>query len=173
MGKTCFVVSPIGNEGSDTRKHSDTVFNYLINPVCELNNFNVVRVDKVARTSSITDDIFSYLDNSELVIVDITELNPNVFLELGYRIATKRPYIIIKCKKESIKYPFDIADTRILEYSTEVDGIEDSKNLLDSFIKNVNDSTNDEISLFPKTETAPGLKLRRDGDEGFSLTFDD
>jgi len=30
--KRCFVISPIGEEGSDVRKHADDVFDYLIEP---------------------------------------------------------------------------------------------------------------------------------------------
>ena len=33
MNKTCFFVSPIGNVGSEIRKHSDIVLNHLIKPV--------------------------------------------------------------------------------------------------------------------------------------------
>lgn len=35
MMKKCFVVSPIGNDGSDIRKRADQVFKYIISPACE------------------------------------------------------------------------------------------------------------------------------------------
>ncbi len=45
--KKCFVVTPIGNEGSETRKRTDQVFKYIIEPVCHECEFEVVRVDKI------------------------------------------------------------------------------------------------------------------------------
>ena len=32
--KKCFVVSPIGEEGSEIRKRADQVYKYIISPVC-------------------------------------------------------------------------------------------------------------------------------------------
>lgn len=33
--RKCFVVSPIGDDGSDIRKNADQLFNHIIKPVCE------------------------------------------------------------------------------------------------------------------------------------------
>ena len=40
--KICFVVCPIGSEGSETRKRSDELLNYIIKPVCEKCGFEAV-----------------------------------------------------------------------------------------------------------------------------------
>ena len=37
--KKCFVVSPIGDEGSEIRKRADQMFKYIIAPVCEETGF--------------------------------------------------------------------------------------------------------------------------------------
>ena len=63
----CFVVSPIGNEGSEVRKRADQVFKYIISPVCEECGFEAVRVDKVNQADSITQTIIDYLRTAELV----------------------------------------------------------------------------------------------------------
>ena len=37
--KKCFIVSPIGDEGSEIRKRADQMFKYIIAPVCEETGF--------------------------------------------------------------------------------------------------------------------------------------
>lgn len=145
MSKKCFIVSPIGNAGSKIRKHADNVYNHLIKPVCEINDIECTRVDEFATTTSITDDIFNCLDMYDLAIVDITSLNPNVFLELGYRIAKGKCFILIKDSNYDEPFPFDIQNIRICEYSLELDDIDDSKNTLSTFIENVDYNQNNVV----------------------------
>lgn len=127
--KKCFVISPIGDEGSDVRKRADQVFKYVISPVCEECEFEAIRVDKVNQADVITQTIIDYLKDSELVIADITGHNPNAFYEMGYRAAIKRPMIHIKEKNEKI--PFDIAGVRTFDYDlSDLDSVEEVKNRL-------------------------------------------
>ena len=127
--KKCFVISPIGDEGSDVRKRADHVFKYVISPVCEACEFEAVRVDKVNQADVITQTIIDYLRDSELVIADITGHNPNAFYEMGYRAAIKRPMIHIKEKNEKI--PFDIAGVRTFDYDlSDLDSVVEVKNRL-------------------------------------------
>ncbi len=169
--KTAFVVCPIGNEGSDVRIRSDNLLKFLLTPVCELNELTLIRADEITTTTVITDDIYSHLNNDDLAIIDITTLNPNVFLELGYRIAKNKPYIIIKDKDVQERYPFDISGIRIMEYSLRVDQIEYSKNLLDRFLKNIDYSANNVIELFSATETQSGIKITRRDNGNISLDY--
>ena len=77
--KTCFVVSPIGDVGSETRINADKLFKYIISPVCESCGFEAVRVDQINDSDSITQTIIDKLLSSELVIADISGNNLNVF----------------------------------------------------------------------------------------------
>jgi tetratricopeptide (TPR) repeat protein len=131
--KTCFVISPIGKEGTDIRKNSDDLLELIIMPALEIYNFDVIRGDKLSLVSTITDDIIRLIQDSELCIIDLTAQNPNVFYECGRRHETARPYIHIKKKDEAI--PFDIAGIRTIEYDLS-DGrkIRDSIQMLRKFI---------------------------------------
>lgn len=40
---TCFVISPIGDEGSDVRRHADQVLDHLIEPAASANGLGSVR----------------------------------------------------------------------------------------------------------------------------------
>lgn len=134
MMKKCFVVSPIGDEGSDTRSNADKLYKYIIKPVCEICDFEAIRVDQLNDANSITQTIIEFLDDADLVIADITEHNPNVFYEIGYRTRTKRPIIHLKAKNE--KLPFDINAIRTFEYDlTDLDNVEEIKERLAQTIK--------------------------------------
>lgn len=131
--KTCFVVSPIGDEGSEIRANADKLFKYIICPVCKNCGFEPVRVDQINDSDSITQTIIDKLLMSELVIADISGHNPNVFYEMGYRKCTDKPIIHLKKKGESI--PFDVNTVRTFEYDlTDLDNVEETKNRLEQTI---------------------------------------
>ncbi len=138
--KTCFVISPIGEEGSDVRKHADDFLELLVEPALAKYGFTVIRADKIARASIITNDIVELVQQSDLCLVDLSFHNPNVFYECGRRHETGRPTIQLIKKGDSL--PFDVAGIRTLEYS-----LEDPRSTLES-VKNVSrfieeiDSTN-------------------------------
>ena len=44
--KTCFVVSPIGDVGRETRINADKLFKYIIRPVCESCGLEAVRTSE-------------------------------------------------------------------------------------------------------------------------------
>lgn len=112
--KTCFVISPIGMEGSEIRKNADDLFDLIIEPALEKYDFRVIRGDMFASTTSITDDVIKLIQNSELAVIDLTGHNPNVFYECGRRHETAKPFILIKRKGEEI--PFDLKDIRTVDY---------------------------------------------------------
>lgn len=112
MGKTCFIISTIGDEDSDPRKIADIKFEYFFKPVLEDLKYTVIRADKEYSAGSISRKIVDRIIKSEIVIADISDLNPNVFYELAIRNAVNKPLIIIKSLKQDP--PFDIQDTRAI-----------------------------------------------------------
>lgn len=112
--RTCFVVSPIGDDGSETRKNADDVFELLIQPALEPFHFDVVRADKIPGPTSINEDVIRLVQDSDLCVVDLTERNPNVFYECGRRHEAGKPAILIIRKGEKI--PFDLAGIRTIAY---------------------------------------------------------
>ncbi len=149
--KKCFVVSPIGNEGSETRKRADRVFKHIILPVCEKCSFEAIRVDQINQADSITQTIIDHLKNDQLVIADMTEHNPNAFYEMGYRASTGKPMIHLKEKGESI--PFDISSIRAFDYDlTDLDAVDEIKERLYQTISAMNISEEDEEVLSENAE---------------------
>lgn len=131
--KKCFVVSPIGEEGTEIRKRTDKLFKHIISPVCEKCELEAIRVDKINDTDTITNTIIEHLKNDELVIADITDHNPNAFYEIGFRSSTGKPMIQLRQKGEKI--PFDISTIRTFEYDlTDLDKVEEIKERLEQTI---------------------------------------
>lgn len=144
--KKCFVISPIGEEGSEIRKRADQVFKYIVFPVCEECGFEAIRVDKINQADSITQTIIDHLNSSELVIADITGHNPNAFYEMGYRASTGKAMIHLREKNESI--PFDIAGIRAFDYNlADLDSVEEVKNRLIMTIRTMDFENIENISL--------------------------
>ena len=133
--KRCFVVSPIGDAGTDIRKNADQLYQHIIKPVCEKCGFTAQRVDEFNTSGSITQEILDALNDYELVIADLTGHNPNVFFEIGYRTKSHKPIIHLKRKDEII--PFDVSAIRTFEYDlTDLDMVTATKERLEQVIKN-------------------------------------
>lgn len=115
--KTCFVVTQIGEKGSPERIHADWVFDEILSPLFErkYKDFKLVRADKISKPGLIDAQIIGYLASSELVVADLTNLNPNVFYEIGIRHAARKP--IIHMHEENQKIPFDVTLFRSLPFS--------------------------------------------------------
>lgn len=91
--KKAFVISPIGQKGTDTRRHADMVYNSVLAPVFESTPYALLRADAMSKPGIITNDIVNEIVRSDLCVADMTGLNPNVFYELGIAHAAKRPTI--------------------------------------------------------------------------------
>ncbi|MFG6369285.1 MAG: nucleoside 2-deoxyribosyltransferase [Lachnospiraceae bacterium] len=152
--KTCFIICPIGAEGSETRKRSDTLFKHIIEPVCNSCGFEPVRIDKENTNGSLQDEIISHITNDHLVIADITDSNPNAFYEIGYRAALDKPMIQLAFKDLNI--PFDISTTRTFPYDFDLDAVEALKERLIQTINSINfdnSNTNEVASIAPSSNT--------------------
>lgn len=107
---TCFYITPIGDEGSDARKHSDLFLGSIVEPALSPFNLKVVRADNIAEPGIITRQIVEHLFRSRLVIADLSFHNPNVFYELALRHAVRLP--IVQIIRGGDRVPFDVNQMR-------------------------------------------------------------
>jgi hypothetical protein len=151
--KKCFVVSQIGAEGSDERKHADRVFKHLIEPACTTCSFAAERADHIPNAGSITTQVVSSIANSDLVIADLTNLNPNVMYELGLRHGTMKPVVQIAIK--DTKLPFDVMGVNTLFYQLDLDHVENGKEKLTQAIEEaMSGRTHPLALLLPRYESS-------------------
>ena len=114
--KARFVLTPIGTEESEQRKHADAILRHLIEPILNEMGFAAVRADKIAKPGIITKQIIEYIAYSPLCVADLSFNNPNAFYELGVRHALKLSTIQIIRKGDTI--PFDVAQGRTIIIDT-------------------------------------------------------
>ena len=111
--KTCFVIAPIGEPNSDTRKRSDQVLRYVIKPAVSQVGYEPIRADHIDKPGLITNQVIQHIVSDPLVVADLTEHNPNVFYELAVRHTLRLPLVQIIGVKDSI--PFDVASARTIQ----------------------------------------------------------
>lgn len=113
--RKCFVISPIGAEGTPTRKHADSVFFIIKMALCMFRDkyhieIEPIRADNISEPGKITSQIYKEILKDNLCIVDLSEDNANVYYELGIAHALGRPVILLAEQSEAL--PFDIRDMR-------------------------------------------------------------
>lgn len=106
----CFYITPIGEDGSDERRHSDLYLSYLVEPALRGLKLSVVRADQIGNAGLITSQIIEHILKCRLCIVDLSFHNPNVFYEMAIRHASNRPIVQICRKKDRL--PFDVGQVR-------------------------------------------------------------
>lgn len=153
--KVCFIITPIGADDSQERKHADAVLKHLIEPVLEKVGFQAVRADKISKPGIITKQIIEHIAHSRLCIADLSFNNPNAFYEIGVRQAFKLSTIQIIRKGDKI--PFDVSQGRTIVIDTSdpytiMDRVEAGRNELrehvESCLKGSDKPEDNPISLF-------------------------
>lgn len=110
--KSCFMIAPIGQATSDIRKRSDQVLKHIIRPIVEEFGYAIDRADDIDHSGQITSQVIDRIANDDLVIADLTDLNPNVFYELALRHALKKPFVQIA--EIGTILPFDLQNQRTI-----------------------------------------------------------
>lgn len=141
--KDCFIISPIGENGSETRKRSDLVLKYIIEPALKECEYTPVRADMIPEAGLITSQIIQRIIDSPLVIADLTDSNPNVFYELAIRHAVKKP--LIQLLRKGDRLPFDVAGMRTIPVETDLESAESARTEIIRQIRNVETKRPDEI----------------------------
>lgn len=112
--KNCFIITPIGDEGSEIRMKADGIYYAVIVPVLSKKGYKPIAAHKISETGSITNQIIEHIVSDELVIANLTGSNANVMYELAVRHAVRKPVICIIEKGTDL--PFDIVTDRAIFY---------------------------------------------------------
>ena len=129
----CFVISPIGKEGTKQHTEFKEVLEYIIKPAFDESDykFSILRADDINRTGSFIKDILENLYSSHIVIADLTGQNPNVFYELGIA-HTSKPSSVVYLLSQSMEFiPYDLQHLRCIEYKPDLSNL--SKKLKEAF----------------------------------------
>ena len=120
--KMAFVVTPIGPADSPIRRATDGLLDAVVIPVLEDElGFRLIVSHRMADAGSIGDQVVERILNDDLVVVNLTGLNPNVMYELAVRHSVRKPVVIVA--EETTKLPFDIVDQRVVFYTNDMFGV--------------------------------------------------
>jgi hypothetical protein len=121
----CFIIMPITTPPEIVEKygndinHFEHVLNYLFIPSIEKAGLDPIPPVRKA-SENIQAEIIKYLDTTELVLCDISTLNPNVFFELGCRTALNKPVCYVRDNLTG-KIPFDNGTIVHGDYDSKLD----------------------------------------------------
>ena len=94
------------------------IYTTLIKPTVEGAGLDLVcrRADDIKSNRAVMQDIWKSICEARLIIADLTGLNPNVMYELGVAHTLGKETLLIYRRDSQIKFPFDLAHIRRIEY---------------------------------------------------------
>jgi hypothetical protein len=116
--KTCFVIIGFGpkpDPESGRIVDLDKTFENLIKPVFDDLKIECFRAKEIRHSGIIDVPMYEWIYKADIVVADISTLNPNALYELGVRHAL-RPNTTIVISEDQTKYPFDLNHTVIFKY---------------------------------------------------------
>ena len=176
-GRSCFVIMPYGKKSvpleaptMETQRFDtfdfDAVYRSMIQPCLAAEGFESIRSDEETGAGMIHQQMIQRIIDSDLVIVDVSSWNANVFYELGIRHTAQKSGTLI-IRRESEKLPFNIAGMRAIDYPSfrtqeewneGGDRVEEAKDRLrDAIIASLRPGLSDS----PVHTLVPGLNVSR------------
>lgn len=105
-------------------------------------NFEIINADEIYGPGIIISDIIDKINKSKIIIAEVTLENANVFYEVGYAQALKKPTILIAEKGRVL--PFDINAFRVLFYENTIAG---KRRLQEGLKKHIEAILNQQITI--------------------------
>ena len=104
---TCFLIMPFATELDFVHR--------VISDVVGSHGIRCIRADEVYLSRPVMDDVKQMIAGADLVIVDFTGRNPNVYYEAGLADAWRKDWIVLSQTSEDMT--FDVRHVRSIRYS--------------------------------------------------------
>ncbi len=101
------------------------IYEYHIKKIIEEKGYIIERADDLYISKPVLEDITKKIIEADIIIADLTGLNPNVFYEVGYAHA-KGKYVIQICQRNE-ELPFDLRNIRTIFYENNPKGYDELK----------------------------------------------
>jgi hypothetical protein len=116
---SCFIAMPVSTSREHSQlyrddAHFEHVLMHLMVPAVERAGYKAIKPLAVG-ADLIHAEIIRHLETTDLVLCDISTLNPNVFFELGIRTAVDKPVCIVK-DSFTDRIPFDTSILNVHTY---------------------------------------------------------
>jgi hypothetical protein len=136
--RRCFVVMPFG-EKKDPDGNAidfDDIYRFFLKRTIEDLGIECIRCDEIEEAGSIHEKMFEHIYQDEVVVVDVTTSNANVYYELGIRHALAKGVTVLIRRKGTV-VPFNIQGLQVIEYDpNRFASIEQAKGRIREIIRN-------------------------------------
>ncbi|WP_056682138.1 hypothetical protein [Cytobacillus solani] len=156
MTKSCFIITPIGGENTSIRRHADGVIEAVISPMLNEMGYETVVAHKISKGGSITRQVIENVIESDLVIANLSGLNPNVMYELAVRHAVRKP--LVQICEVGTQLPFDISQLRTIFYTNDMKGSVELKETLFEMIQDAISEEKPDNPIYNSIETSTIMK---------------
>lgn len=93
------------------------IYDHGISPACEEAGAYCKRIDTEIVSGRITEEIYNQIDRADILVADVTGLNPNVYYEVGFAHGLGKNVIFIKHIEDNNAFQFDTQDFQHIIYS--------------------------------------------------------
>lgn len=145
----CFVIMPFSESMRSVYDHIVSVFKDLSEP-----RMKCVRADDSFKPEVLTKHIWDKINESLLILADITDGNPNVYYEVGLAHALSKPVILIT---QDTQVPFDLKEIRRIHYSLQ------TQRDVDNFKERLRATISEILLLLRKVQDGTAIYGDRDG----------
>jgi len=115
----------------------ETFFRNVVDPVVQNMNYHIKEMGKSETDEALINvEIFKEINNSSIVIADLSGLRPNSFMEMGYAFGLNKKVLLTA--KEGTKLPFDSNAIPCYFWSPDRSNEEQQESFLDFWNKNIN-----------------------------------
>jgi hypothetical protein len=98
----------------------EEIFAAAIRPALEANHLSALKANDIYKPGLILSQVWNQILTSEVVIADVSGINPNVIFELGLCYGLHRsPILLVRDPKE---LPFNLRNLRYIEYKNSAGG---------------------------------------------------
>ncbi len=94
--KKCFFITPIGDSKTIARERMNTILGKVLKGALESLGYYCFRAR--GTQGALTLDIIKSIIESDLIVADITDQNPNVFYELAFALTIGKPTVMLQQK---------------------------------------------------------------------------
>lgn len=168
----CFVMMPYGvRDVGSVKVDFDRTFADYYAPAIEKAGFNPIRCDEDAAGGLISPQMFKWIAQCPLSVVDLTGMNPNVCYELGLRHALAKHGTLVTLrtggkyalkrgvtgKLPSFKLPFDMQDVTTVKYQLDKKTLDAA---IDELVDHLRAAYGNVQSDSPAFSHLPGLRVQ-------------